>query len=315
MNPCLRIEPRGGTANQLLQFFFAANIQRLCENLEVTGYDVPEWGLISKKMDGKPKQELVLKGNYLFCDDIVKIIKRKLSKNIVLKGQAFRLSNYAQPEFYRPLIKSNIRTVPVYGEGHVVFHIRGGDILQPAHRDYYPIPFSYIDAVLKKSDALPVFLGQMGESYYTEKLRQRYPEAVFSPPKTAIEDFETLRHSRQIAVSISSFSWTAAWLSHAKTIHLPVAGFLHPIQRPDIDLLPVNDARYKFYQFEPFKWNATQSDINSLWQEREHVVWDTKALLDLKKIANEKIKINAQFARTKLHAQAYLRATADKFFL
>ncbi len=315
MHPCLRIEPRGGTANQLLQFFFAANIQRLCENLEVTGCNVPEWGLVSKKTDYLPKRELVLSGNYLFCDDIVKIISSKLCRNIALKGQAFRLSNYARPEYYRPMIKSSIGEVAGYGEGHVVFHIRGGDILQPAHRDYYPIPFSYIDAVLKKADASPVFLGQMGESYYSEKLRERYPHAIFSPPKTAVEDFETLRHSHQIAVSISSFSWTAAWLSHAKTIHLPVAGFLHPLQRPDIDLLPVEDARYKFYQFEPFKWNATQADIETLWQERDHMVWDTKALLDLKEIAKEKIKIKSEFARARLHARAYLRATADKFFL
>jgi hypothetical protein len=74
-------------------------------------------------------------------------------------------------------------------------------------------------------------------------------------------DFGVLRASRHLCVAISTFSWLAAWLSEARTIHLPVAGALHPRQRPDMDLLPVADPRYRFHLFEPRPWGGTAEEL------------------------------------------------------
>lgn len=311
----LRIQPRGGTANQLLQFMLAKNIERVLGDVHVTGCHIPEWGLSAATENNDDKAvELSLTGNYIYHEDVVNIIRKGLASKIVLKGHSFRISNYAPPEFYRSIIGSTCETAAGYGPGYVVFHIRGGDILTPAHQDYYPIPFSYIDAVLNNTSSTPVFVGQLEDSYYAEKLRQRHPEAIFSKPQTAIEDFETLRKSSEIAVSISSFAWLAAWLSHATTIHLPVAGMLNPLQRPDIDLLPLDDMRYKFYRFDQFKWNATPSDIETLWQHREHVLFTREELAELKSSAADRTKAESRISRLKLYARALLTSAADRIY-
>jgi hypothetical protein len=306
MTQFLRVRPAGRTANQLLQYLFAANLQRLVGDLQVYGYDLPEWNLVSEKPAHEaPTRELRLTGQNLFCDDIAGLMRRKIVPNYVLSGLGFRMSNYAPVEFYRPLIKADLPHITGYGPEYVVFHIRGGDILQNAHPDYYPIPFSYIDSVLKRADALPVFVGELEESYYSTRLRARYPDAIFSPPASPLEDFETMRRSRQIAVAISSFSWMAAWLSQADRIHMPVAGMLNPQLRPDIDLLPEDDARYSFYHFEPFRWNATPADIETLWQDREHRLLTRAEIVALKQQALQKTKFKRQWRKIKLYARAY----------
>lgn len=309
MTPRIRIKPSGGTANQLLQYMFAANIQRLVGDLDICGYHLPELGLVSQEPTTRNGKELRLSGQHLLCEDVIYFIKKNLVFNFHLRGLGFRLSNYAPAEYYRGLIKSESAQIKAYGREHVVFHIRGGDILRNEHPDYFPIPFSYIDAVLRQADALPVFLGQLEDSYYTEKLRNRYPHAVFSPLRSPIEDFETLRHSHQVAISISSFSWVAAWLSNAARIHVPVAGMLNPQQRPDIDLLPVDDERYSFYHFDLFEWKATPHHIESLWQEREHPLLNRETLTAIKHLALRKVRFEMHWARLKLHARAYLTAT------
>ncbi|RWX78595.1 hypothetical protein EPK99_08315 [Neorhizobium lilium] len=308
MTQFLRVRPAGRTANQLLQYLFAANLQRLVADLEVYGYDLPEWNLVSEKPAHPPARELRLTGQNLFCEDIVGLMRRKIVSNFVLSGLGFRMSNYAPVEFYRPRIVANLPHIKGYGDEHVVFHIRGGDILESAHPDYYPVPFSYIDAVLSRANAAPVFVGELDENYYSTRLRARYPDAIFSPPASPLEDFETMRRSRQIAIAISSFSWLAAWLSEADTIHLPVAGMLDPDLRPDIDLLPEDDARYSFYHFDPFRWNATPADIESLWQTREHRLLSREEIRTLKQNALQKIRLRRQWRKIKLHARARLLA-------
>ncbi|MDR6102841.1 hypothetical protein QE369_003038 [Agrobacterium larrymoorei] len=307
----LRIQLRGGTANQLLQSMLAKNIERVAGDVWVTGCHIPEWGVIAP-LDNDPDKaiELSLTGNSIYHDDLVDIIRKGLASNEVLKGHSFRISNYAPPEFYRPIIGSSCENVTGYGSEHVVFHIRGVDILTPAHQDYYPIPFSYIDAVLKNTDASPVFVGQLGDSYYAEKLRERYPNAIYSKPQTAVEDFETLRRSSEIAVSISSF----AWLSHATTIHLPIADMLNPAQRPDIDLLPLDDPRYKFYRFDQFKWNGTPSDIVTLWRSRPHGLFSRNELEGLKFYTARLKREKFGSSRAKLYARAVFTSTANKIY-
>ncbi|MDM9628782.1 hypothetical protein QTL95_23075 [Rhizobium sp. S152] len=309
MNSSLRIVPRGGTANQLLQYFFAANVQRQFPDLSLHGYHIPELGLVCDNPVKAGGKELKIKGNRITSRGVVKILQARSPCSLALSGLAFRLSNYASADFYRNKIRPEARNVTGYGDNHIVFHIRGGDILRDAHKDYYPVPFSYIDGVLKNADANPVFLGQLEDSYYTAKLREKYPKAIFSPPKSPIEDFETLRKSSQIAISISSFAWAAAWLSDARRIHFPVAGMLNPSQRPDIDLLPSDDPRYTFYHFEPFKWRAKTADVEMLWENREHDILTSATVSRIKRRAQQRVAPMAGWAQLRLAVSAYL---ADK---
>jgi hypothetical protein len=80
----------------------------------------------------------------------------------------------------------------------------------------------------------------------------------------ALADFDAIRLAEHIAVSVSTFSWLAAWFSQAKSIHLPMLGILNPVQRPDIWMLPTQDARYHFHRFPIRRWAATSAQISEL---------------------------------------------------
>lgn len=112
----------------------------------------------------------------------------------------------------------------------------------------------------------PVFVGQTHDNNdYCRRLRQRFPDAAFTPKASPLTDFETLRRASHLVAAVSSFSWLAGWLSSARTINLPVAGILDPRIRPDIDLLPLDDARYRFHQFDMGDWTASAEQLKAFY--------------------------------------------------
>lgn len=131
----------------------------------------------------------------------------------------------------------------------IVFHVRAGDIIGGVHKDYWPLPISYIRRIVNETALDPVFVGELGNDYYSNALVEMFPQARFIC-NSSTSDFETIRNAKNIGLSISTFSWLSAWLSKtATTIHVPVFGLLNPNQRPDINLLPLTDRRFLFHQF------------------------------------------------------------------
>lgn len=51
---------------------------------------------------------------------------------------------------------------------------------------------------------------------------------------------------------------------------------LNPNQRPDIDLLPENDRRYRFYEHAPRHWTASQDDRDDLALPHDHRLLDAE---------------------------------------
>ena len=83
-------------------------------------------------------------------------------------------------------------------------------------------------------------------------MRKRFPNAPFISSRGPLEDFAAIRNARNIVISVSTFSWLAAWLSEAEQIFVPMLGFLNPNHfhaNKIIDLLPTDDARYRFFLF------------------------------------------------------------------
>jgi hypothetical protein len=117
---------------------------------------------------------------------------------------------------------------------------------------HYPLlPIAFYADLIEQTGLQPVFMGQLGDDPYCTALRSRFPGAIFLPTRGPLGDFETIRNSRHVVVSVSTFAWLAAWLSDADTIFQPLAGFFSPGQRPDIDLLALDDDRYRYFML-PF---------------------------------------------------------------
>jgi hypothetical protein len=96
-----------------------------------------------------------------------------------------------------------------------------------------------------------VFIGQTHANPYMDRLREAFPNAIYRQPQDdPLVDFETIRQSRHVAIGVSTYSWLAAWLSRsAETIYLTVNGLFNPMQKPQVNLLPFGDDRFRFFLF------------------------------------------------------------------
>jgi hypothetical protein len=290
LSPVLRIDPVGQLGNQMLQYMIALKLADAVAGLELCGYDMPLWQLSRPAPADYPADAVRHEGNYTPMRQIARYLRRGLIQHLTLGALGMRLANLNDVSYYRRVFDpANADEVEPFGPGHIVINVRGAEILGGLYADYGPVPFSFIDQVIAASGARPVLLGQLGDDRYTTEIRRRYPDAIVRPSRGALNDFETLRRSKQIAVAVSTFSWLAAWLSEAETIHFPVSGFFHPRQRPEYDLLPSNDGRYIFYECEVRPWAATAADFAYLWAPREHHV--------LEKAEVEQLREEARVAR------------------
>ena len=115
--------------------------------------------------------------------------------------------------------------------------------------DYPLTPVEFYAELVERTGLRPVFVGQTARNAYTLRLRERFPNAEFLASAGPMRDFDMIRQSKNIAVGVSTFSWLAAWLSHADNIFMTVSGLLNPMQAIRNDLLPLGDSRYHFWLF------------------------------------------------------------------
>jgi hypothetical protein len=304
----MKIRPLGNMGNQMLQYMFALSVRDRVGDLDIFGHDIPFWNITAPVPANFSKNPLILRGQQLIdADQVASLIRKGKIRDCEMHALGFQMSNYGSPQRYESVFNAETIDVTSYGSDHVVFNVRGAEILKRKHGDYGPVPLSFIDRVIEESGAKPVFMGQLGDDFYSQRLRERYADAIFQPSRGALIDFEVMRRSHQIAVAVSTFSWVAAWLSKAQIIHLPLSGILNPRQRPDIDLLPENDERYRFYDFQPRRWTASPADIDDLWAPHEHRQLDAAQIRHLKTQARRKTAFAKMINRIKLNARATLK--------
>ncbi|EPJ9768030.1 hypothetical protein P5767_004831 [Citrobacter freundii] len=112
-------------------------------------------------------------------------------------------------------------------------------------------------------------MGQLDNDKYSEKLKEKFPNALYPKFNTWEDDFNVIRTSVNIIPAVSTFSWLASWLSEtAKNIYFPIMGLYHPLARPDVDMLPIDDERYHFYLSDLLTWGKPEETIDALIYEQ-----------------------------------------------
>ena len=308
--PRIRILPVGRLANQMFQYMVALRIQDLVPDLEIVGLEMDEWSLTSPSVGPRRKRTARIEGHLVPIDQIARYLTRGVLEELESAALGFRLENLRPVGGYSGVFEPAAPIVaPTYGEGHIVVHIRVGELFEDPHPDYGPMPLSFIEAAVAASGAEPVFVGQLGSADpYSLAIRDRFAGATFLPGQDRITDFQIIRNASQIVVAVSTFSWLASWLSHAERIHLPISGQFHPERRPDIDLLPVDDPRYNFYRCEPRPWNASEEDIEYLLAGRDHEVLSVADVAALRDRMSRSTQKSLRSVQRRLAMAAYAAA-------
>lgn len=263
----LRISPGGRLANQMIQFMIAKKLQKLVPGLVIHGYDMPLWGLTAPTPEGLRVAGPELTGNLFDVRHVAGLMNAGWIDGAHLTGFSLNMSNFGSREECSELFQPASESPPGFGKGELVIHVRGEDILTGGHPDYGPLPIQFYIRLVEQTGLRPVFLGQIQEGRYLDEIRRAFPDAAIIPARDVLTDFQTMRKSKNIVLSLSSFSWLAAWFSDAERILLPVFGFLNPRQRPDIACLPVDDSRYSYYRMPVRRWNAGPADQAALYDD------------------------------------------------
>lgn len=281
----------------MLQYMFALNLKDHVTNLEIIGHQMPIWGLkspfgsknlwyVPSIREPDPRVEFV---SNLYRTGILRSAKiRRVPIDISCLGDASR---------YRSVFSAHSAGSFEPSHNDLVISVRGGEILRSTHQDYGPMPIAFYKAIIGKSSLTPVFIGQLGDDYYSELLRTSFPSAKFIPSQGALGDFQSLLAAKHLVLSISTFSWLAGWLSHAETIHFPVYGMFNPAQRFDAWFLPDTESRYRFYRMPLRKWFATSEQVAELASDFEVTPLSYPEIASLKMLrehARSKVRRSAE---------------------
>jgi hypothetical protein len=248
------IKPRGhNMGNRALQYLAAEGIRQHAPEIAVENIRLPEWGMHTEH-PAPQLRRLIRTGEHRSWLDVAGLadcLRRGVVDTVQLDEYPFHLANFPPRAVARRLFgpTSGGAAAPGFAAHELVCSIRGAEVLAGKHGDYLVLPPSYYRALAERSGLALVFFGQLGDDAYTHTLRAAFPAARFVPSVNPEYDFEMLRRSQNIALSVSTFAWAAAWLSTARKIYLPVCGIFSPVQQPHQFFLPLDEPEYEYTLF------------------------------------------------------------------
>ena len=259
--------------NRALQYLVAAAIRQHAPDAVIEDVHLDEWDMTA--LHAEPiMQGSICTGLMRFWLDVPGLgdcLRRGEVESVLVDGYNFHVDNFPSRALSRTLLGPTRGGASATGfaADELVCSIRGAEVLQRAHPDYILLPPSYYAMLAERSGLKLVFFGQIGDDPYSRGLRQALPSARFVAGQNPEYDFEMLRRSVNIALSISTFAWLAAWLSDAEQIYLPVCGMFSPVQSPNMSFLPLDDPAFKYTLFpyaqavnlyeDPLKFHCMQA--------------------------------------------------------
>ncbi|MCD7109655.1 hypothetical protein LRX75_11420 [Rhizobium sp. DKSPLA3] len=236
----------------MIKYMGAVRAQQLIPGLRISNISMPYWGIELPEIEAEHGERVVQipDEQHLDLPRMMDLAARGYVDRFNWTGYGQRLENFPDLDSCRSLFSRPDVPGVVLPDDCLVCPVRANEILDARNPHYTVIPVEFYADVAERTGLKPFFIGETADNVYVRALRERFPDSTFLPHQGVIEDFQTIRRSKHIVVPISSFAWLASWLSCAEKIILPVWGLFNR-QINQTDLLPVDDARYEFYQFPP----------------------------------------------------------------
>jgi hypothetical protein len=255
---------RGNVANKMFQYMGALTLASRIKDCTIVNVSIPEWGI---EIPDDTQHELFFDNVDMWTwdpfrpqlEDLCAMANRSQSIRIMMADHLQRMEFLRPPQFYENTFPKGDVLSHDITEKDLLINIRTGDIIDGIPQHYTLLPIYFYDDIVGRTGLNPVFVGQLDDSEYVRQLRQRFSGARFIESRGPRADFDLIRSAKHIVVAVSTFSWLAAWLSRAETIILPLSGFYNPAHHRELDLLPVDDIRYRFFLF-PLNFGVPQEE-------------------------------------------------------
>jgi hypothetical protein len=253
--PIIHINPLGKVANRMLQYMAVLGLQECVPGSIISNVRLSQWGITLKSFEFFEDRDTMTIHRHRTDEFDIRILKELLITRevsvIIIDDYLQNISFYPNPDRYRNLFRpkpEEIVDIPVFNEKELVINIRTDEILDGM--SHYPlVPVAFYQDLIENTGLKPVIMGQLEPSFYLDRLTHAFPKARYIASQGAIRDFTMIRSAIHIAPAVSTFSWLAAYLSCAQSIHLPLLGFYNPSMLRQIDLLPLDDPRFVYYIF------------------------------------------------------------------
>jgi hypothetical protein len=144
----------------------------------------------------------------------------------------------------------------------IVLHVRGGDLWSGPYNNHHPpCPYSYYNDILKNETFEKIWIVTENKNdIMANKIKDNWNAQIIST--SIINDYNFIKSSTKIVLSLSTIAWWAAWLSDATVIYFPEIGMWNPeVDRNSLNL-HVNEERYKYIRLRKMDdWAATPEQV------------------------------------------------------
>ncbi|MDE1896687.1 MAG: hypothetical protein KGH91_06405 [Rhodospirillales bacterium] len=311
------INPLGNIGNRALQYLTAKSIAARVPGAELRNIHLDMWG----KVEPAPRPPAWASAGtgtrfHIDVEGLADCLRRGVVDAVCVEGYAFHLDHFPSRDECRALFPPTLGQAEARGfEQHeLVCSVRAAEILRLVHKDYFPLPPGYYAKLQAEAGLDLVFFGQLGDDPYSNGLRAAFPKARFVPGVDQNHDFEVLRRSANVALSISTFAWLAAWLGEAERIYMPVGGIFSPIQHPDFILTPIDDPAYRFMLLPPVEAVNPFEDITRFLLMQETIARQTRpaSLAEMREMLPRSRKLGRGMVPVKgFNNAAYLAANPE----
>jgi hypothetical protein len=262
----------------MIEYMVALTFAEMVGGCRISNISLPKWNIHHPKLELPYPNVVEPRQQHIDLPALARLVASNQINGVKWTGYGQRMENFLPRERYRDVFVSPFGRPMGYGPGYLVCPVRAEDILDGSCPEYPLTPVEFYRDLAKLTGLILVFIGQTRPNLYMDRLREAFPDALFREPQDdPLVDFETIRQSHNIALGVSTYSWLAAWLSSsAENIYLAVSGLFNPMQKPNVDLLPFGDARYKFFLFPlnygvPLERHAeAHRRIAPFWQQMPH---------------------------------------------
>ena len=235
----------------MIRYMVSRKLSSFVPDLAISNVDLAYWG-ISEPVIAPRTDDLVCKltaEQHVPFNQIQYLSSAKKLSRVEWFGYGQRMENFPPKQICRDLFQVEQDVGTSLPRDCLLCPIRAGEILDAIHPGYTVVPIGFYEEIVEETGLRPVFMGQLAQNAFTDKLRKRFPNALYLPHCSAIDDFQTIRKAHHIVVPVSTFAWLAAWLSNATTIIMPVFGIFNPKLFSLHDLLPLAEPQYRFFAF------------------------------------------------------------------